>query len=306
MRGLDTLAGCGTALGPPFTDGGGVDEAALAALVDFQIDDGIDFLVPCGTTGESATLSADEHLRVVEIVVRRAAGRLPVVAGAGGYDTRRVIELGRRIEGLGADGLLSVTPYYNKPTQEGLYRHYEALAGAVALPIVLYNVPGRTSVNLVPETVLRLAALPNVVGVKEASGDAGQIARLAAAMPPGFRLLSGDDAMTLPVVALGGCGVISVVSNLVPGRMAAFTRLCLDGDFGAARCLLPGLLELARGCFLETNPGPVKAALAMCGRIREIYRLPLVPVAPETRRRLEEILRTHGVLAEPTAMAIAP
>jgi 4-hydroxy-tetrahydrodipicolinate synthase len=297
MARFRTFTGCGTALVTPFRPGGALDEAALGELVDFQIAGGIDFLVPCGTTGESVTLTLEEHLKVVEIVVGRAAGRVPVVAGAGGYDTRHVVELARALAGRGVDGLLSVTPYYNKPTQEGLYRHYEALAGAVELPIVLYNVPGRTAVNLLPATVARLAALDNVVGVKEASGSLAQMTELAAILPAGFALLAGDDGAVLPLVALGGHGVVSVVSNLVPGRMARFTRLCLDGRLAAARAELPGLLELTRGCFLETNPIPVKAGLSMMGRIAEVYRLPLVPMAADNRRQLAEILRREGVVA---------
>ncbi len=288
--------GCGTALVTPFAADGGVDERALARLVDFQIDAGVDFLVPCGTTGESVTLTRQERLRVVGIVRERAAGRVPILAGAGGNDTRRVIDLARRMEQLGVDGLLSVTPYYNKPTQEGLYRHYEALSEAVALPIVLYNVPGRTACNLLPATVLRLAELDRVVGIKEASGNIVQISELASGMPAGFQLLSGDDGNVLPLIALGGCGVISVVSNVAPALMSRFVRACLDEDYPRARESLANVMLLTRAMFLETNPAPAKAALALLGRIGESCRLPLAPMGEENRRELRRLLEVTGVL----------
>lgn len=296
MGSIDHLQGCGTALVTPFQSDGRLDEGALAELVDFQIEAGIDFLVPCGTTGETPTLEPAEQLRVVEIVIERARGRLPVVAGAGGNDTAKVIATARKLEKLGVDGLLSVTPYYNKPTQEGLFQHYQALADAVATPIVLYNVPGRTGSNLLPATVLRLAALEGVLGIKEASGSIAQMTEIATRMPAGFKLLSGDDGFVLPLIALGGCGVISVVSNVAPREMAEFTRLCLEGRFDAARERQRRIHELTKACFLETNPIPAKAALAMMGRLREVYRLPLVPMGSENRERLAEVLRSEGLL----------
>lgn len=300
MTSIARLQGCGTALVTPFRDDGALDVAALADHVEFQIEEGIDFLVPCGTTGETPTLTLEEQLRVVEIVLEKANGRVPVIAGAGGNDTRRVIETAGSLAALGVDGLLSVTPYYSKPTQEGLYRHYAALAEAVDRPIVLYNVPGRTGSNLLPETVARLAAIPNVIGIKEASGSIVQITEVAVRLPPGFKLLSGDDGIVLPLIAVGGCGVISVVSNVAPREMGEFTRLCVAGRFAEARERQRQILELTRACFLETNPIPAKAALALMGRMRESYRLPLVPMAPENRRRLEEILIREGVLAAKT------
>lgn len=291
------LEGCGTALVTPFQRDGSIDEGALQGLLDEQLEGNIDFLVPCGTTGEAPTLTPAEQERVVAIVAARAAGRVPVLAGAGGNNTRHVIELARRLIGAGADGLLSVTPYYNKPDQAGLYEHYATLACEVPRPWVLYNVPGRTSVNLLPETVLRFAALENIVGIKEASGDMIQIERLAARMPDGFRLLSGDDAMVLPLIAVGGHGVISVVANLAPKWMVTFTRACLDGDFATARQSQPRLLELVAACFLTTNPIPVKAALALMERIEPIYRLPLTPMAEDQRQRLRRTLADAGLLA---------
>ena len=302
MAGFENLQGCGTALVTPFQSGGRLDESALAELVEFQIEKGIDFLVPCGTTGETPTLELAEQLRVVEIVKERARGRLPIVAGAGGNDTSKVIVVARELAQLGVDALLSVTPYYNKPTQEGLYRHYAALADAVAPPIVLYNVPGRTGSNLLPPTVLRLAELEGVIGVKEASGSIAQMTEIATHMPDGFKLLSGDDGFVLPLIAIGGCGVISVVSNVAPRQMGEFTRLCVEGRFDLARQRQRRIHELTKACFLETNPIPAKAALAMMGRLREVYRLPLVPMGRENRRRLEEVLSREGLL-ETSAVA---
>jgi len=297
MHDLRTLTGCGTALITPFTDDGAVDRAALAAHVAWQIEEGVDFLVPCGTTGETPTLSLEEKLAVVSTTVAAAGGRRPVVAGAGGNDTRGVIDLARRYAELGVDGLLSVTPYYNKPTQEGLYRHYRALAEAVSLPIILYNVPGRTGTNLLPATVARLAAdCPSVVGIKEASGSIVQITDVALSTPPGFRLLSGDDGIILPLVAVGGCGVISVASNVAPRLMSDFVRACVEERLADARARLEPVQRLFRACFVETNPIPAKAALAMMGRIREVYRLPLSPLAAESRERLAALLEEAGVL----------
>jgi len=287
---LKNLQGCGTALVTPFKTNGQLDEEALKRLVDFQISEGIDFLVPCGTTGESATLTTAEHLRVVEIVLHQAKGRVPVIAGAGGNNTMQVIELAQRVESLGVDGLLSVTPYYNKPTQEGLFQHYRALAEAVKLPIIVYNVPGRTSTNLLPDTVVRLSATENIIGVKEACGDINQINELAVKIPEGFKMFSGDDAITLPIIALGGVGVISVVSNQVPKMMTELTRLCLEGKYEAARSLQRQLYNLMKLNFIETNPIPVKAGLAIMGLIEESYRLPLVPMNEENRRKLRNAM----------------
>jgi 4-hydroxy-tetrahydrodipicolinate synthase len=295
MNTLHNLRGCGTALVTPFTASGQIDEEALNRLVDFQIDEGIDFLVPCGTTGESVTMSMEEHLRVVELVHNRAKGRVPVIAGAGGNNTSHVIELAKRVESLGVEGLLCVTPYYNKPTQEGLFQHYRALAGAVKLPIILYNVPGRTSTNLLPDTVVRLSAIDNIIGTKEACGDINQIMELAVKIPAGFKMLSGDDAVTLPMIALGGAGVISVVSNQIPKQMAELTRLCLEGNFEKARVLQQKLFKLMKLNFIETNPIPVKAGMAMMGMMEESYRLPLVPMAPENRQKLKSAMTEIGL-----------
>jgi 4-hydroxy-tetrahydrodipicolinate synthase len=290
MLQLATLSGCGTALVTPFKEDLSVDQDALRRLVEFQISEGIDFLVPCGTTGESATLSDQEQCLVAETVLQASQGRVYVIAGAGGNNTAHVIELARRYERLGVHGLLSVCPYYNKPTQEGLYRHFRAIAEAMALPIIVYNVPPRTSVNILPETVARLAEIPNIIGVKEASGDITQIAEVITKTPPGFKVFSGDDSITLPMMALGGAGVISVASNEAPGRMAALTRSCREGDWDLARRLNRELFPLMRANFIETSPGPVKAALAMMGRVKEVYRLPMVPVKDETRDKLRRVL----------------
>ncbi|MFQ5798334.1 MAG: 4-hydroxy-tetrahydrodipicolinate synthase [Bacteroidota bacterium] len=293
-----SLQGCGTALVTPFTADGRLDEVALARLVEFQIDEGIDFLVPCGTTGESATLSIEEHLRVVEVVLQRAKGQVPVIAGAGGNNTAHVIEMAKRTEGLGVDGLLSVTPYYNKPTRQGLFQHYCALAKAVKLPVILYNVPSRTSANLLPDTVVELSTIDNIIGIKEASGDINQIGELAAKIPVGFKLFSGDDAVTLPIIALGGAGVVSVVSNQAPRMMTGLTHLCLDGKFEQARALHRKLYRLMRLNFIETNPIPVKAGLAMMGFIEESYRLPLVPMGEEHRQMLSSAMKELGLMRD--------
>jgi 4-hydroxy-tetrahydrodipicolinate synthase len=290
------LRGCGTALVTPFKATGQLDEAALTKLVNFQITQGIDFLVPGGTTGESATLTMAEHLRVVEIVVKGANGRVPVIAGAGGNNTAHVIEMAKSIASLGVDGLLSVTPYYNKPTQEGLFQHYRALAAAVKLPIIVYNVPGRTSTNLLPDTVVRLSAIDNIIGIKEACGDISQINELAVKIPPSFKLFSGDDALTLPIIALGGMGVISVISNQAPMMTTELTRLCLDGKFDVARDLQRKLYALMKLNFIETNPIPVKAGLAMMGLIEESYRLPLLPMSEDNKRKLRSAMVELGLI----------
>ena len=290
MLEIANLKGCGTALVTPFREDLSIDEEALSKFVEFQISEGIDFLVPCGTTGESVTLSDEEQRRVVEITLQAAQGRVHVVAGAGGNNTAHVIELAREYERLGVRGLLSVSPYYNKPTQEGLYQHFRAIAEAVSLPIILYNVPPRTSVNILPETIARLAEIPNIIGVKEASGDISQIADIATRVPDGFKIFSGDDAMTLPVIAVGGVGLISVVSNEAPRQLTALTRAALENNWDEARRLNRQLHALIKANFTETSPGPVKAALALMGKIQEVYRLPMVPVKAETKEKLRRAL----------------
>ncbi|HEX7182033.1 MAG TPA: 4-hydroxy-tetrahydrodipicolinate synthase [Thermoanaerobaculia bacterium] len=288
--------GCGTALVTPFRVDQSLDEETLRRLVRRQIEGGIHFLVPCGTTGENPTLTREEHLRVVEITLEEAKGRVPVLAGCGGNNTREVAELAVELEALGADGLLVVTPYYNKPTPEGLYEHYSAVAKATRLPIVVYNVPGRTGLNVDPATLARLAAIETVIGVKEASGNISQIAAIFQGVPEDFRVLSGDDAITLPLIALGGVGIISVVSNEVPYAMSRMTALCLEGDF-------PGALEVHRRLhplmeinFIESNPGPVKAAMAMMNLLDPVFRLPVVGPKPESLKKIEKVLRDLGLI----------
>jgi 4-hydroxy-tetrahydrodipicolinate synthase len=290
MLEIANLKGCGTALVTPFKEDLSIDEEALRGLVEFQVSEGVDFLVPCGTTGESATLSADEQRRVVEIVLQSAQGRLQVMAGAGGNNTAHVIELARGYERMGVRGLLSVSPYYNHPTQEGLYQHFRAVAEATQLPIIVYNVPPRTAVNILPDTVARLAEIPNIVGVKEASGDISQVAEICSRVRDDFKVFSGDDSMTLPVIAVGGVGLISVAANEAPRQMTALTRAALDNDWDQARRLNRELFPLMKANFIETSPGPVKAALAMMGKIKEVYRLPMVPISPETKERLRAVL----------------
>ncbi len=288
---IKNLQGCGTALVTPFKQNGQLDEDALKRLVDFQIEGGIDFLVPCGTTGESATLSLEEHLRVVEVVYKRVDGRIPVIAGAGGYNTAKVIDMAKYVAALGVDGLLSVTPYYNKPTQEGLFQHFKAIAEAVDVPIIMYNVPGRTSTNLLPDTVVRLSHIQNIIGIKEASGNIGQIAELAVKVPNKFTILSGDDVISLAMIALGGKGVISVAANQVPKMMTELIHAGLDGDFERARKLQSKLFPLMKVNFIETNPIPVKASLAMMGMIEEVYRLPLIKMKEEYRQELKNVIK---------------
>ena len=290
--------GCGTALVTPFRSDLSLDEETLRRLVLRQIEAGIHFLVPCGTTGENPTLSREEHLRVVEITLEEAQGKTPVLAGCGGNDTREVVELARDLERLGADGLLIVTPFYNKPTPEGLYQHYRAVARATRLPIVVYNVPGRTGLNVEPATLARLAEIETVVGVKEASGNISQIAAIFQAVPDSFAVLSGDDAITLPVIALGGVGVISVVSNEVPFAMARLTSLGLEGDFPAAREVQRRLHALMEINFVESNPGPVKAAMSLMGLLEPAFRLPAVYPRPESVRKIEKILLGLGLIPE--------
>jgi 4-hydroxy-tetrahydrodipicolinate synthase len=279
----------------PFAQDLSLDEETLRRLVRRQVDAGINFLVPCGTTGENPTLSHEEHLRVVDITMEEAAGRVPVLAGCGGYNTAEIIELARELESMRVSGLLSVTPYYSKPTQEGLYQHYETIAEAVSIPIVLYNVPGRTSVNLEPATVRRLAHIENIVGVKEASGNIAQIGAICAQVPERFTVLSGDDAVTLPLIALGGRGLISVAANEIPAEMTQLVRLCLEGRFEEARVLQRRYLPLMEVNFAESNPIPVKTALAAMGLIEPVWRLPLCPPRPETRDKVLGVLELLGL-----------
>jgi len=298
------FTGCGTALITPFQPDFSLDEAALRKLVQRQIRSGVDFLVPCGTTGENPTLTRREHFRVVEITLEEANGALPVLAGGGGYNTHEVIELARELESLGADGLLSVTPYYNKPTQEGLYQHYAAIARSTRLPIVLYNVPGRCGTNLEHTTVRRLAAIGNIIGIKEASGNISQMSALANAVPDGFAILSGDDAIALPLFALGGRGVISVASNEIPSEMAQLCRHGLRGEFDEARAIHRKYLPLMEINFVESNPIPVKAALALMGLLEPVWRLPMVPPRVENRMRIHTVLDSLE-LVERSSVAVA-
>jgi 4-hydroxy-tetrahydrodipicolinate synthase len=286
-----TFTGVGTALITPFTSTGAVDEAAVRRLARRQIDAGTHFLVPCGTTGEVPTLSADERRRVVEIVVDEAAGTTPVLAGAGGYDTREVAHAAAEMHAAGAAGLLSVTPYYNRPTPEGLYQHYRAVAEATPLPIVVYNVPGRTGCNVDAATLARLATIPTVVGVKEAAGNMTQMAEIVNAVPAEFLVLSGDDALTLPLMAIGGRGIISVCSNQVPGEMAQMVEAAERGDFAAARVLHQRLLGIMLVNFCESSPGPVKFAMAAMGLCEEVFRLPMVPPRQASRDKVLAVLR---------------
>ncbi len=288
MRRLWT--GCGTALVTPFTRDGAVDEAGVRRLARRQIDAGMHFLVPCGTTGESPTLSEEERLRVVALVVEEAGGRVPVLAGAGGYDTREVIHTAQKMTRLGAAGILSVTPYYNKPTQEGLFQHYSAIAGEVGLPIIVYNVPGRTGCNVEVATLVRLSQVTNIVGVKEASGNVSQMCEICRAVPDDFVVLSGDDALTLPLMAIGGHGIISVIGNQAPREMSRMVELAESGDFAGARAIHRQLMPLMSANFVESNPIPVKAAMAAMGLLEEIYRLPMVPPSEASRRRILDAL----------------
>jgi 4-hydroxy-tetrahydrodipicolinate synthase len=297
------FTGTGTALVTPFRRDGSLDEPALRVLIKRQIEAGIDFLVPCGTTGESPTLTHEEHLRVVAIAVELAKGKVPVLAGAGGYNTAEVIALARELDVIGADGILSVTPYYNKPTQEGLYQHYRAIAEAVSLPIILYSVQGRTGVNIEPATVKRLAGIENIVGLKEASGNVSQMAVILNTVPDDFIVLSGDDAITLPLIALGGRGVISVVSNEIPGEMAQLTRLALRGDLAGAREIHRRYHPLMEINFVESNPIPVKAALAEMGLLEPVWRLPLVPPKAENQARIRAVLESLGLV---DGLAVSP
>ena len=290
------LRGCGTALVTPFLADGSLDEVRIRALVRRQIEAGVHFLVPCGTTGESVTLTSREKVRVAKLVVEAAGGRVPVIAGCGGNNTAQVGALARELEGTGAAGLLVVTPYYNKPTPDGLFLHYAAVTDATDLPIVVYNVPSRTGVNVAPETLARLASIPGVAAVKEAAGDIMQMGDVLQAVPEDFAVLSGDDAAVLPAMALGAHGVISVVSNQIPRPMAELCDLCLAGDFARARRVHNRWLTLMHANFCETNPGPVKFSMAEMGLLEARYRLPLTVVSPENRRRMRKLLRALGLV----------
>ncbi len=288
--------GCGTALVTPFTTAGEVDEAALRALVEWQIAEGIHFLVPCGSTGEAVTLTASEHRRVVEVVVEQTAGRVPIVAGAGSNDTRRAIANSIEMKAAGATHLLHVSPMYNKPPQRGILAHFQAIAAVIDLPIIVYNVPGRTASNIDASTTLELAQVPGIIGIKEASGNLHQIRSVLRARPAGFSVLSGDDALTVDVMDAGGDGVISVVSNVVPRAMARLVELCRDGDLDSARELHARLSPWMAAAFVESNPIPVKAALSMIGRIRNVLRLPLLPLDTEHEEVVRASLRKAGAL----------
>jgi len=300
------LRGCGTALVTPFTQDGAVDERALRNLVNWQVESGIDFLVPCGTTGETPTLTHDEWLRVIDLTIEVVAGRVPIVAGATSNSTQEAVAKAKEVAARpGVNAILTDSPYYNKPTQEGQYRHFRAIAEAVDKPIILYNVPGRTSTNLEPATLARLTEVPNIAGVKEASGNMTQIAEVLNLVPDTFLVLSGDDAVTLPVIALGGVGVISVVSNEIPREMSEMTRAALNNDWAAARALQRKYLPLMQGNFIESSPLPVKAVLAMMGKIEEVYRLPLLPMRRDTRSKIQKIATDAGLISRPTAAPTA-
>jgi 4-hydroxy-tetrahydrodipicolinate synthase len=295
------LRGCGTALVTPFRQDGSIDDAAFRNLVAWQIDSGVDFLVPCGTTGETPTLTHDEWLFVIDTTIEVAAGRVPIVAGASSNSTHEAVEKAKEVASRpGVNAILSAVPYYNKPTQEGQYRHFKAIAEAVGdKPVIVYNVPGRTGSNLEPPTLARLAEIPNIVGVKEASGNLAQVAEMIHAVSETFSVLSGDDSVTLPVIALGGVGVISVGSNEIPQEMAALTRAALANDWTTARNLNRKYLPLMQANFIESSPLPVKAVLAMMGKIEEVYRLPLVPMRRDTRSRLQRIATEAGLITKP-------
>jgi 4-hydroxy-tetrahydrodipicolinate synthase len=289
---MKQIYGCGTALVTPFHSDGAIDEPALRGLVEWQVENGIDFLVPCGTTGETPTLAREEWLRVIEVTIAVAHGRVPIVAGATSNCTSDAVEKAKTVAALpGVDAILTASPYYNKPTQEGQYQHFRAIAEAVDKPLILYNVPGRTGANLEPATLARLAQIPNIIGVKEASGSISQIAEVCNAVPEDFLVFSGDDAVTLPVISLGGVGIISVASNEIPRKMSEMTRAALGNDWKKARALHRRYLPLMQANFIESNPIPVKAVLAMMGKIEENYRLPLTRMKPENRARLEKIVQ---------------
>jgi 4-hydroxy-tetrahydrodipicolinate synthase len=302
---LMQLRGCGTALVTPFTQDGSIDEVAFRNLVNWQIQSGIDFLVPCGTTGETPTLSHDEWLHVIDLAIEVVAGRVPVVAGATSNSTQEAVAKAKEVASRpGVDAILTASPYYNKPTQEGQYRHFRAIAEAVDKPLVLYNVPGRTSANIEPATLARLAEIPNIVAVKEASGNMSQIADVINAVPETFLVFSGDDAITLPVIALGGVGIISVASNEIPREMSDMTRAALANEWDTARRIHRKYLALMQANFIESNPLPVKAVLAMMGKIEENYRLPLLPMRRDTRSKLQRVAADAGLVARAAAPVV--
>jgi 4-hydroxy-tetrahydrodipicolinate synthase len=299
------LHGCGTALVTPFRQDQTIDQDALGRLVEWQVESGIHFLVPCGTTGETPALSKEEWLRVIDITIEVAGGKVPIVAGATSNCTAEAVEKARELsKRKGVDAILTASPYYNKPTQEGQYQHFKAIAEAVDKPLVLYNVPGRTAANIEPTTLGRLAKIPNIIAVKEASGNISQIAEVFNHVPESFLVFSGDDAVTLPVVSLGGVGIISVASNEIPREMAELTQAALDNDWKKARRIHRKFLPLMQANFIESNPMPVKAVLAMMGRMEEIYRLPMLPMKRETRGKLQQIASEVGLL-EPVTAAVS-
>jgi 4-hydroxy-tetrahydrodipicolinate synthase len=296
MKDLRTLRGSIVALVTPFTAEGRVDHAALKNLVEFQIANGTDAISPCGTTGEAPTLSVEEYAAVVETVVKAVRGRVPVIAGAGSNATAKAIELSKIAAELGADGVLSVGPYYNKPTQEGFYQHFKAIAEAISIPVLVYNVPGRTGSNIEPKTLMRLAEIENIFGLKEASANLPQMMELLREKPENFRVYSGDDAFTLALIACGGDGVVSVAANEIPRQMKQLCAAALAGDFATARAIHYRYLPLMNANFIESNPIPVKCALAMMGMIEERYRLPLVPMREDNRQKLRAILEELDLL----------
>jgi 4-hydroxy-tetrahydrodipicolinate synthase len=299
------LHGCGTALVTPFRQDQTIDQDALGRLVEWQVESGIHFLVPCGTTGETPALSKEEWLRVIDITIEVAGGKVPIVAGATSNCTADAVEKARELsKRKGVDAILTASPYYNKPTQEGQYQHFKAIAEAVDKPLVLYNVPGRTAANIEPTTLGRLAKIPNIIAVKEASGNISQIAEVFNHVPESSLVFSGDDAVTLPVVSLGGVGIISVASNEIPREMAELTQAALDNDWKKARRIHRKFLPLMQANFIESNPMPVKAILAMMGRIEEVYRLPMLPMKRETRGKLQQIASEVGLL-EPVTAAVS-
>jgi 4-hydroxy-tetrahydrodipicolinate synthase len=293
------FTGVGTALVTPFARNGDLDEKSVRRLGRRQIDAGIHFLVPNGTTGENPTLTLEERTRIVEILVDEANGQVPILAGAGGYNTKEVVHLAEEMRKAGASGLLSVTPYYNKPTPDGLVQHFRAIADSTPLPIIVYNVPGRTGVNIDVNTLVRLAAIPNVIGVKEASGNVTQVCEVCKAVPSDFLVLSGDDALTLPIMAVGGRGVISVVSNEIPKEMAQMVDAVERNDFAAARTIHARIMPLMQINFVESNPVPVKAAMAAMGLLEEVYRLPVTPPRPESRERILAVLNDLKLFGDP-------
>ena len=296
------LRGCGTALVTPFSQDGAVDENALRNLVAWQVESGIDFLIPCGTTGETHTLTHDEWLRVIDVTIEVVAGRAPIIAGATSNSTQEAVAKAKEVAARpGVNAILTASPYYNKPTQEGQYRHFRAIAEAVDRPVILYNVPGRTSANIEPATLARLSEVANIAGVKEASGNMSQIAEVLNSVPERFLVFSGDDALTLPVIALGGVGIISVASNEIPREMAEMTRAALNNDWNTARTIHRKYLPLMQANFIESNPLPVKAVLAMMGKLEEIYRLPLLPMRRDTRSKLQKIAADAGLITRPAA-----